>query len=83
MAYAADQSAAAAWGTSATVVAHPRHEYWNDTFGYASVPHRHLQGPKQVTDAWLAELARRRKAKLATLDSGLVTLHRDVAEVIV
>jgi predicted nucleic acid-binding protein len=38
-----------------------------------------LQGPSQATDAWLAELARRRKGKLATFDQALVALHRDVA----
>jgi predicted nucleic acid-binding protein len=38
-----------------------------------------LQGSNQVTDAWLAELARRRKGRLATLDSALAALHSDVA----
>ena len=33
---------------------------------------------KRVTDTWLAELARRHGAQLATLDAGLVTLHPDV-----
>jgi toxin-antitoxin system PIN domain toxin len=82
MAYAEDRSAAAAWRTLAAVEKHPRHEYWDDGFGYSVVPHRHLQGPKQVTDAWLAELARRRQGRLATLDRNLTALHRDVADLV-
>ena len=45
---------------------------------FLNVPHGHLQGNAQVTDAWLAELARQRKGRLATLDSGLAALHGDV-----
>ena len=82
MAYAESRSAAAAWKTLAAVEAHPRHEYWDDGFGYMAVPHRHLQGPKQVTDAWLAELARRREQRLATLDRSLAALHRDVTDLV-
>jgi hypothetical protein len=82
MTFAADRSAEAAWQTLAALTAHPRHEFWDDAFGYTSVPHRHLQGPRQVTDAWLAELARRRHCRLATLDSGLVAQHGDVAALI-
>jgi hypothetical protein len=51
-------------------------------FSYLNVPHRLLQGASQVTDAWLAELARQRKGKLATFDQALVALHRDVAELV-
>jgi len=46
---------------------------------FLKVPHRNLQGSAQVTDAWLAQLARRRNSRLATLDSGLAALHKDVA----
>ncbi len=79
MMYASDKSPAAAWQTLAAVEAHPRHVFWNDGFGYRQVAHHSLSGPRQVTDAWLAELARRNGAKLLTLDEGLVALHRDVA----
>jgi hypothetical protein len=80
MTFAADRSAAAAWATLEVLAGHPQHEYWADAFTYAEVPHRHLQGPKQVTDAWLAELARQRRVRLATLDRSLAMLHRDVTE---
>jgi len=49
---------------------------------YLDVPHRHLQGSSQVTDAWLAQHARQRRGRLATLDSGLALLHHDVAELL-
>ncbi len=79
MMYASDKSAAAAWRTLAVLESHPRHVFWNDAFPYRQVPFQSLSGPKQVTDAWLAELARRNGAKLLTLDEGLVALHGDVA----
>ena len=76
---AADTSAVAAWQALSDVSAHPKHEWWGESLSFLNVAHRHLQGSAQVTDAWLAELARKRKGKLATLDSGLAALHRDVA----
>jgi toxin-antitoxin system PIN domain toxin len=76
---AVDTSAAAAWQAMMDLSAHPKHEWWNDALSFLDVPHRHLQGATQVSDAWLAELARRRNGRLATLDSGLVALHGDVA----
>jgi toxin-antitoxin system PIN domain toxin len=79
MRLALDGSVDAAWEALREISEHPRHEFWADNFSYLDVPHRLLQGPSQITDAWLAELARRRKGKLATLDQALVALHRDVA----
>jgi toxin-antitoxin system PIN domain toxin len=76
---AAAASAAAAWQALKVVTAHAKHEWWGNELNFLMVPHRHLQGSTQVTDAWLAEMARRRKGRLATLDSGLATLHPDVA----
>jgi toxin-antitoxin system PIN domain toxin len=76
---AADTSALAAWQVLEGVCAHPRHVFWNEASSYLSVPYQKVIGAAQVTDAWLAELARRKKSKLATLDSSLVTVHSDVA----
>jgi len=76
---AEDASAIAAWQALKEITVHPKHEWWGDALNFLDVPHRHLQGRGQVTDAWLAELARRRSGKLATLDSGLALLHADVA----
>jgi len=38
-----------------------------------------LTGWADVTDAWLAELARRKAGRLATLDTRLATRHPDAA----
>jgi predicted nucleic acid-binding protein len=76
---AVDSSSAAAWQALAEAAAHPKHEWWGNSLNFLAVPHRQLQGSSQVTDAWLAELARQRKGGLATLDSGLAALHGDVA----
>ena len=65
MRLALDGSAGAAWQALREISQHPKHEFWADNFSYLDVPHRLLQGPAQITDAWLAELARRRKGKLA------------------
>ena len=79
---AVDTSASAAWQALSEISGHARHVFWDDGFGYQSVPHRILAGPSQVTDAWLSELARRRKGKLVTMDSGLATVQPDVAVLI-
>lgn len=79
MAMADDQTAAAAWRCLSWIEQHPRHRFWDDPLPWRDVPHRNLQGPKQVTDAWLAELSRRRSGRLITLDSAMVGLHADVA----
>ncbi len=72
-------TAAAAWEALRAVSQRPHHEWWDEPLSYLDVPHRNLQGYKQITDAWLAELARRRGGRVATLDSGFATLHGDVA----
>ena len=51
------------WSVLRAVATHPRHGFWEDGFPYTEVPHRYLQGATQVTDAWLAELARRRQGR--------------------
>jgi hypothetical protein len=39
-------------------------------------------GHRQVTDAYLAQLARVNAGRLATFDAGIAALHRDVADLI-
>ena len=77
-----DRSADAAWDVLRELSGHPKHEWWDDALSFLDVPHRHLQGHGQVTDAWLAELARRRRGRVATLDSGFALLHADVATLV-
>jgi toxin-antitoxin system PIN domain toxin len=79
MKVAQDISAAAAWSVLEAIHSMPDHVFWNDGFSYREVSFASLAGSKQVTDAWLAELARRQGAQLATLDDALASLHSDVA----
>ena len=78
MKLAEDRSAAAAWSVLEAIHAMPDHVFWNDGFSYREVTFASLTGLKQVTDAWMAELARRHQAQLASLDIALVALHSDV-----
>ena len=78
MKVARDGSAPAAWSVLEAIHALPDHVFWNDSFSYREVAFTSIAGSKQVTDAWLAELARRHGAKLATLDMALASLHSDV-----
>lgn len=79
MILATDRTSEAAWKALASLHAHPKHVFWTDDFSYLEVSHTRLSGHRQITDAWLAELARRKGAKFATLDEGLATLWPDVA----
>lgn len=64
------------------VLSHFAHRFWPDSIGYESLNWRGILGHRQVTDAYLAALARDQKGRLATLDAGLAALHPDVAELI-
>jgi uncharacterized protein len=76
------QSAAAALEIVSAVEAANRHEFWSDSVSFADVDVEGVVGHRQVTDSYLAQLARSRKGQLATLDSGLAHLHGDVAVLI-
>ena len=58
---------------------HPRHRFWADTLDYAQVRWTGVIGHRQVTDAYLAALARHHQGKLVSFDQGLVALHQDIA----
>ena len=55
------------------------HEFWPADLGYDHIDLRGVVGHKQVTDAYLAGMARSRGGRLATLDRALAALHIDVA----
>lgn len=78
----AGQSATAARDVVGAVAASKRHEFWPDSVSFADVEIGGVVGHRQVTDAYLAQLARSRNGRLATLDSGLAHLHSDVAVLI-
>ena len=54
------------------------YEFWPDSLSYIEADLARLHGHRQVTDAYLASLARSRPdALLATMDEGLAAAHRD------
>jgi uncharacterized protein len=57
---------------------HPRHQFWADDVAYADIDWRGVMGHRQITDAYLAGLARRHGGRLASFDRGLAALHADV-----
>jgi uncharacterized protein len=76
----AGQSAAAAQEVVSGVSRAERHEFWPDSVSSTDVLLSGVIGHRQVTDAYLAQLARHHHGSvLATLDSGLAHLHKDVA----
>lgn len=59
------------------IIALPGHVFWPDDLpvnDLASFSSNALVGHRQVTDAYLIELVKRHKGKLATLDAGLADL---------
>ena len=79
MAVAMDRSAKAAWQALEEIRSLEQHVFWQAGFSYREIAPGKLTGGKQVTDAWLAEVTRRKNGLLATLDGGLALLHPDVA----
>ncbi len=59
-----------------------RYEFWPDTISYRDVPMDGIIGHRQVTDAYLAHLARNRSGRLATFDQGMAKLHTDVVDLV-
>jgi uncharacterized protein len=76
------QAAVTARVMLAGTATHPRHEFWPDDVPYSDVPVHGIIGHRQVTDAYLAQLARAHQARLATFDQALAKLHTDVAELV-
>jgi predicted nucleic acid-binding protein len=62
--------------------ANPRHRFLPDDLPYSSISMRGLQGSGQVTDAYLAELARHHGVGLATFDRAQAALNPDIAHLL-
>ena len=54
-----------------------RHEFWPDDASYLDIPAKGIIGHRQVTDAYLALLARKHAGLLATMDQGLAAVHAE------
>lgn len=65
------------------LTAHPKHRFWPDTLAYGAISWRGVLGRRQVTDAYLAALARHNGGRIATFDKALAALHADTAELLV
>lgn len=76
------QSAATAQALLSRTTADPRHEFWPDDVPYTDLPTQGIIGHRQVTDAYLAHLARAHGSRLATFDQALAKLHHEVAELV-
>jgi uncharacterized protein len=76
------QPAAAARAVLSGTTADQRHEFWPDDLSYTDVPSQGIVGHRQVTDAYLAQLARAHGSRLATFDQAMAQLHRDVVELV-
>lgn len=64
------------------LTSHARHEQWFDDLTYLEVDLSRVLGHGQVTDAYLAGLARAHRGRLATLDKALAVTAPDVTELI-
>jgi len=53
----------------------PRHDFWPDDVSYTGVPSRGIAGRRQVTGAYLVQLARKHDGSVATMDEGLAAVH--------
>ena len=76
------QPAAIATTMVREVSGHPSHDFWPDDVSYVDVRTSGVIGHRQVTDAYLAQLARAHNGRLASFDRGLAALHRDVVDLV-
>ncbi len=65
-----------------TITANERHQFWADDINLRDVAFSGVVGHRQLTDAYLAALARAHDARLVTLDRGIAALHPDVTDVV-
>lgn len=57
---------------------HDRHEFWPADRPFVKRTLKGVIGHRQITDAYLADMARSHKELVATFDAGLVATHKDV-----
>lgn len=64
------------------LAADARHEFWPDHIPFGDVSLKGVIGHRQVTDAYLAQLARVHDGRLASFDQGMAHLHSDVVDLV-
>lgn len=60
----------------------PQHVFWADEIGFDATVLAGVIGHRQVTDAYLAALARHFGGRLVTIDRGLAAQHPETAQLI-
>ena len=78
----AGETIQAALGALHQIVELPQHVFWPDEIGYDASMLTGVIGHRQVTDAYLVELASYFGGSLVTLDKGLAALHGHSVELI-
>jgi len=64
------------------VTEHERHEFWSDAIMFGEVKMDLVVGHRQVTNAYLAQLARSQQGRIATFDQGFAAVHPDVVDLL-
>lgn len=82
MALRQGQSSETAAAFLSAVADDPHHEFWSDHLPFKDMVMTGVIGHRQVTDAYLAHLARSRADRLATFDQGFAKTHPDVVDLI-
>ncbi|MEY2474093.1 MAG: uncharacterized protein QOK28_3422 [Actinomycetota bacterium] len=75
-------SASEAAAVLATIAANERHQFWADDVDLRHVTYSGVVGHRQITDSYLAALARAHDSRLVTLDRGVAALHPDVTDLV-
>jgi toxin-antitoxin system PIN domain toxin len=76
------RTAAGAQRALMSLVRRDQHEFWPDELDYLQVGFDGVTGHRQVTDSYLAQLARHHTGRVATLDHGFAALHADVVDLV-
>jgi predicted nucleic acid-binding protein len=75
-------SAVAAWAILRAFRSRPDHVFIDSGFTYDAVSPTGLRGYKEITDAWIAQLARLYGCRIATFDGGFAARDADVTTLI-
>jgi toxin-antitoxin system PIN domain toxin len=76
------QAVSTAVAVVAALADDPRHEFWPNDVPFHQVSMQGVIGHRQVTDAYLAQLARAHQGRLATFDEGLAKMHDDIVDLV-